>query len=471
MTKLAVIADIHYYSPSLGTTGRAYELRSGSDQKCLAESGAVTDAAFERLASSDADAVLIVGDITNNGERCSHDEIYDKCIRFREKKPLYLITSTHDWCSDNHARRYDGENVFRDVPTLGREEVAVKYLVFGEDTELARYETSKGFYSRVFQISPAVRLIAVNDDGDGRNGASGYSEEHMAWMIRQIRDARSANCDVIAMEHHLLLHNIDRLINKTQSIADNTEQAARLADAGLRLMLTGHSHMQRTTEFISPAGNRITQINVGSLCGYPAPMTFLDIENGRAHVKTEFLRSFTYHGEEYGQPFFREHTAAVFLNLLHAAESDKEDLLARLSADGIRIKALDTVYPLVRFAAKKALTVTVGKAGRAVNFLTFGRGVDKNAVRALKDDNLLEHILNVFLNVFDGSETARGQRPEVAAIVRDISTLPRRIVSKLPLGREKKQKIYRTTDGIEHIAEELMHPSAPDNRECDIDLC
>ena len=48
-TKLAFIADIHYYSPKLGITGRAYELRSGSDQKCLAESGAIVDAAFDRL--------------------------------------------------------------------------------------------------------------------------------------------------------------------------------------------------------------------------------------------------------------------------------------------------------------------------------------------------------------------------------------------------------------------------------------
>ena len=66
--KAAFLADIHYYSPKLGTTGRAYELRSGSDQKCLAESGAVVDAAFDILANSDADCVCIAGDLTNNGD-------------------------------------------------------------------------------------------------------------------------------------------------------------------------------------------------------------------------------------------------------------------------------------------------------------------------------------------------------------------------------------------------------------------
>ena len=44
--KLTFIADTHHYSKTLGTTGRQYELRSGSDQKCLAETGDIIDAAF-----------------------------------------------------------------------------------------------------------------------------------------------------------------------------------------------------------------------------------------------------------------------------------------------------------------------------------------------------------------------------------------------------------------------------------------
>ena len=46
MYKFTFLADLHYYSKTLGTSGRAYELRSGSDPKCLAEGGAIIDAAF-----------------------------------------------------------------------------------------------------------------------------------------------------------------------------------------------------------------------------------------------------------------------------------------------------------------------------------------------------------------------------------------------------------------------------------------
>ncbi len=46
MLKLTFIADTHHYSETLGTEGRQYALRSGSDQKCLAETGAIIDAAI-----------------------------------------------------------------------------------------------------------------------------------------------------------------------------------------------------------------------------------------------------------------------------------------------------------------------------------------------------------------------------------------------------------------------------------------
>ena len=196
----------------------------------------------------------------------------------------------------------------------------------------------------------------------------------------------------------------------------------------------------------------------------------MDIENGRAHVTTEFLDRFTYNGKEYDAGFFKDHTAGVLLHLLDAAARDKEDLKARLAADGIKIK-LDGVYPLVRFAAKKISTVSVGKAAGLVNALTLGRGIDKQAVKAVKNDNLLQHILTVFLNVFDGSFTAARQKDEVKTIVLNVSTLPHRVITKLPLGKGVKEKTAGITESIGHIANELMFPSPPDNGKCDISLC
>lgn len=467
-TKLAFIADIHYYSPSLGTEGRAYELRSGSDQKCLAESGAIVDAAFDLLKKSDVDAVVISGDVSNDGEKVSHDELCEKFEAFNREKPLYLITSTHDWCTDHNPRRFVGNEVFHDVETISAEALDKKYEPFGAENLVSVYTTDRGFHSRCFQVSESLRLLAVNDDMDGPGGKSGYSENHLRWMEAQIKDAKEKGMDVIATEHHLLLWNISGLINKGQSIGDNFAVAERLADAGLRLMFVGHSHMQRTTEYVSKAGNKITQVNVGSLCGHPAPINYLTVENGVAHLKVESLPGFTYQGEYKDASFLRDHSTAILTNLLHAAVNDKEDFRERLVSQGIRIKPLDKIYPIIRRFAKMALTITVGKAGRKINALTFGRGIHRKALKALKNEPLLPLILDIFLCVFDGSAAAQTMSEDVKTIATDVSTLPGRIVKKLPIGKKKKEKIYRTTGEIENILRELIYPSAPNNQESDI---
>ena len=69
--KITFIADTHHYSKTLGISGRAYELRSGSDQKCLAETGDIIDSAFDKISRSDTDAVVILGDVSNEGESLS----------------------------------------------------------------------------------------------------------------------------------------------------------------------------------------------------------------------------------------------------------------------------------------------------------------------------------------------------------------------------------------------------------------
>lgn len=470
MELLAFIADIHYYSPSLGTTGRAYELRTGSDQKCLAESGAVFDAAADFIASRQPDAVCIAGDLTNDGEKCSHEEIYERLSRLNEKTRVFPVTSTHDWCSDGHARRYEGEKVFRDVEILTGEEVARLYSVFGEKDVLASFTTAKGFASKVYKISDALRLIAVNDDCDGEGGRSGYSPAHLDWMKEQLASAKADGAAVIAMEHHLMLHGISPLINGGQSIADNFEVASVLADAGLRLIFVGHSHMQRTTEFVSDAGNKLTQVNIGSLSGHPAPVNFVKVEGRKAEVNVEFLPGFTYEGKQYGAEFFRRQTSAVLDHLLEAAVNDKEDLRARLAADGIRLKPLDAVYPFIRFAAKKTLTLTAGKFCFLVNFLTFGQGIDRKAAKSIRHERLLPHVTDIFLHVFDGSANAGKQKDEVKKIASDVGSLPGRVLKKLPIKKEKKQKMLGLTAQIEGIVNELVYPSKPDNLHFTVEL-
>ena len=68
-----LITDTHYFAPELGCRGPAYEEFMQGEQKCFAENKAINEASLAWLGEAkDADAVLIAGDLSFNGEKLSH---------------------------------------------------------------------------------------------------------------------------------------------------------------------------------------------------------------------------------------------------------------------------------------------------------------------------------------------------------------------------------------------------------------
>lgn len=462
MFKIAVVADLHHFSETLSDGGRAYHLRESSDQKCLMESGAIIDAAFEKIAESDCDLVLIAGDMSNDGERASHDEVRAKMQKLAEKKKTFVIFSTHDWCCDGHCRRYVGDDVYFDVPTYTSYDLREFYKNFGESDAYDTYINEIGAASYAVKL-PGVRFIGLNDDKNG-NGCAGYCDEHFEWILKQVKDGKANGEAVIMMEHHLVVTNISPLINGGQSIADRIERSEALADAGLDFVIVGHSHMQRTTTYTSKNGNSFTQINVGALCGHPSPITNITIDENEFKIDVDYLEKFNYHGKELTRDYITDHTKNVLLGILNAAMNDKEEFLARVNSIDQHFKLDGKHYKLISKLVTYLMKMTVGKAGRIINFLTFGKGVNRKAVKQIKNDNLVEHIMNIYLSVFDGSAKKYSVTDPVYIIVKDVASLPKRISKVLPVKALKKEKIQKIFTQIQEIAEELTNPSLPDNQ-------
>jgi hypothetical protein len=128
-------------------------------------------------------------------------------------------------------------------------------------------------------LNEHVVLLGLNDDQNGTNG-SGFSEEHFKWIEKTVADAKSEGKLVISMQHHLLIAHIHKLITGGgTSVHDNETVANRMADAGIRYSFVGHSHMLDTAKITSPAGNTLTEVNIGSLCGYPAPIVNVTVNS------------------------------------------------------------------------------------------------------------------------------------------------------------------------------------------------
>ena len=462
MYKLKIVADLHHFPESLSDGGRAYQLRSSTDQVCLCESGAIIDAAFENMANSDCDAVLIAGDISNDGEKLAHDEMMEKLKRLSEKKKVFVVYSTHDWCCNGDARRFEGDKAYHDVETVTAPYLREFYKDFGENQAYDTYENEIGAVSYAVKLDGKVRLIGLNDDKNGA-GKAGYCDEHFEWILKQVKDAKANGEAVVVMEHHLVLPHISRLINGGQMIGDADERAEALATAGVDFIIVGHSHMQRTTQYTAKNGNVMTQINVGSLCGHPSAVTTITVTEDEYKIDVDRLEKFNYKGTEYTNEYITKHTMELLVGLLNSAATDKAEFIDRFNAIDEKLRYDGKYYWLIAPVARKLLKMTVGQAGRLINFFTFGKGINKKALKQIKNDNLFDHIMKIYLCVFDGSlNKCTSTDDPVYIIVKDVASLPK-MLSKIikPLRKEKMQKLFTQ---IEEMAEELVNPSLPDNQ-------
>lgn len=428
MTKLTFIADTHHYSKTLGITGRQYNLRSGSDQKCLAETGEIIDAAFRKIAASDTDAVMIAGDVTNDGEMVSHFEFRQKLFELKKYKPVYIITATHDWCCDENPRRFCGGRVTHDVEVMKSNNLPDFYKDFGPDDAISKFITHIGTCSYVVQLSADVRLLALNDDKNADNHA-GFTEEHFEWIERQIKKAYADDCLIIGMEHHLLTPHISSLITGgTTCVANREYVASRLADAGLRYMFVGHSHIQNTTDFTSDNGNTIVEVNVGSLVGYPAPIVNVTVNDDMTlSYEVEHLEEFIIDGKAVNaQAYLKKHTLALVHRLL--ASPNKQELADRLTAlqmSGDKIARFSAVIlPIFKFIR----TAKVNDLYKKLKLLGLAGNLDKSLFEKFKNKKLLDFADEIILCVFDGSITKYSRDDDYYLLVMSVLSVIEKIL-------------------------------------------
>lgn len=425
--KLTFIADTHHYSKTLGVTGKAYELRSGSDQKCLGETTEIIDSAFEQIASSDTEAVFILGDVTNDGEMASHLEFRDKLYSLKKSKPVYIITATHDWCNDGNPRRYEGDCVSNDVPVMLAEDLPEFYKDFGPEQAIDKFITHIGTICYTVQLSDKVRVLCLNDDKNEEMHA-GFSEDCFKWIEKQIKDANENGMLIIGIMHHLLMPHSSRLICVGSVCVANREVvASRLADAGLRCMLVGHSHIQATDKFTSPNGNTITEINVGSLCGYPSPIVNVETndDNTISYV-VDHLKEIKFADKTVdAQSYLWKHSSELLTRVLECR--DAENFGDRMGALGMKMK-----NPSVTFLAFKPIlkwldTALVGDAYKLLKITGMAKGITKQEIKPIYYKPLKEMICEVFLNLFDGQRMTHTENDVYYKLVMSLFKLPNRL--------------------------------------------
>ena len=87
-----LVTDTHYFDSSFKRTGEAYEKRSVTDQKCVAETPAIIDAGFEQIAQDkETDVILIPGDLVYRGEYQSHIGFRERLYKLKEQGKKFIL--------------------------------------------------------------------------------------------------------------------------------------------------------------------------------------------------------------------------------------------------------------------------------------------------------------------------------------------------------------------------------------------
>lgn len=381
-----LVTDTHYYDSSFKRSGTAYEERSRTDQKCVAETPAIVDAGFKKLVDDiETEVILIPGDLVYRGEYQSHVGFRDRLYKLKEQgKKIYLITARHDYAEN--PVEFDGDNL---IPVKGmpREELRDFYKDFGFNGALSEHKETMSY---VAQIADGIRLLALNCDGDCKD-FKGLYDSQINWALDEIRKAHESGNYIFAMTHYPLLpfSPIMGMIGDAK-LTDWENVANKFADAGLDLIFTGHMHAQAVTEYETKNGNKITDIQTGCFVGCPCAYRKITLtDKNTIDVKSYTIEDFDYDKQgKTAQEYFQWRFDRMITDIIDAMAYDFA-FFTRLFGGPEKNKKLKIPITMVGKLLQK---LTLKKLGR----LFFFR-VDKSIENRLVKDVGVEFVRNIFV--------------------------------------------------------------------------
>lgn len=279
---LIVMTDAHYYSAKLGIDTPSYKKYDATNQKAVKDSPAIISAAFAQIAKSSCKNIFFCGDATCDGDYDSHIEFIELLYALKKcGKRVFAITSTHDYQDDGLTNCYTGDAKAK-IPSAKRDELSKMYHSFGYDDAFSQFEMS---YAA--ELDENYILLALNSDKNGK-GKSGFSAEHKAWITKIAKAAEQCGKRVIAFTHHPILSPspVYSLIGKNDMMGEHEEIKDFLANLGISLVFTGHSHVHDISFDFSPSGNVFYDISTSALAGYPGYYRSVRICGSNVHIES-----------------------------------------------------------------------------------------------------------------------------------------------------------------------------------------
>lgn len=279
----AVASDLHYNVPeeALEKTNDHEIFWYASRRAAMDnESGAIIDELLKQCAeNTSVDYLLIPGDLADNGRTVwqEHYDVAEKLSNFEKEtgKQVYVVPGNHDMGAADID--FKAEN-FKEV-----------YAEFGYDEALSIPDDGSASYTA--DLGDKYRLIALDSCDPSKSTEDGMSLKKISWVLDETKKAEEDGRYPILMMHHNLLDHLpmQRLISRNFIVRFHYSTATLFADAGIKLVFTGHEHCSDATSYTTPMGNKIYDFANTALSMYPLQYKVFLLNNAEITYRTKTI--------------------------------------------------------------------------------------------------------------------------------------------------------------------------------------
>lgn len=470
--KFAVLSDTHYISR---------RMIANPDDKELMLQPAVSEQAVMQ-AAEEADVLFITGDLTDHGDRYSHEDFSDYLRKIKSQgKKIYVIFATHDynhhkaftrkygekvkyksqpwekpWFSSENIRWHDyvtdefsnlseAECTPQLVESLSPEEIWEMYREFGPDEAYSVHGSS---FSYCLDLDENTRCLMLNDSFRNeeclRDKSASYSPSCFRWIEQMCREAKRDGKFIFACTHHPLLPPAPAYrIGAGKENRDMRSPAPghTLADIGISLAFTGHTHFCDVGYLKSENGKLLCDITVPGVRFYPPAYRLVDLDGKAGRIKYNCTYVNIPQGFELEEDTLFEHYHRGMYNQYYRSVTGSNAALKKL-LDKTKV---GDVYFLVKNKAK----------------------LSDSEYGSIKETKLFDLIIEIAFNMLIGDGKFNPDTPEYKFMM-SLSAKLDSIIDTQPFVDVRKKYLggYSVSQVIEPM---LYNKSAPD-REAEIDF-
>lgn len=466
--KFAMLSDTHYISRRM--------IADKNDKELMLQPAVSEQAVLQ--AAENADVLFIIGDITDSGDRFSHEDFAEflRGVKARGKK-IYVIFATHDYHHHKaYVRRYGEKTGYRNDPwnrpyfdkegfdwksivnddsssltgaecapglvdALPPEEIWEMWKDFGPDEAYSVFEPA---YSYCLDLDEKTRVLMLNDifrnEEALRDLSPTWSPSCFRWIKKMYDEAQRDGKYIFVCSHHPMLpavpgHRIGA--GKGNRDMRSPIVGQTLADIGINLAFTGHSHFCDVGYVRSEKGRQLCSITTPSVRFYPPAYREIDLDGLSGKISYNCVYINTPEGCEIDEESLFEHYHKCFYDEF-AAKLTGSDLTKKLFEKA----TIKDIYFLVKGKAK----------------------LTPSEYATIKDKKLLDFLLDIGFNMLIGDGAYTPDTPEYRIMMPLCAKLDS-IISAQPFIDVKKKYLhgYSLSETIEPM---LFNNYTPDREAC-----